>query len=123
MHVYTTYYAVKTRHLINKLEYLLETKNANRLLLVLGVMSPKTKGPFIFLTFSFFTPHVRHFKHVFSFRCFRRRIFSLFVEEFRNNLRFFSFSASCTMQKCEFVLPEQCISIDESALHAYLFYV
>ena len=31
-----------------KIEYLLETKVSNRLLLVLGVISPRAKSPFIF---------------------------------------------------------------------------
>ena len=71
-----------------KNEYLLETKVSNRLLLVLGVISPRAKSPFIFLTFLFFNPHVRHFKHVFGFRSFQGRIFCLFLGEFRDNLLF-----------------------------------
>ena len=38
-----------------KFEYLLETKVSNRLLLVLGVISPRAKRPFIFLTFVFYS--------------------------------------------------------------------
>ena len=71
-----------------KIEYLLETKVSNRLLLVLRVISPRAKSPFIFLTFLFFTPHVRHFKHVFGFRSLQERIFCLFLGEFRDNLLF-----------------------------------
>ena len=73
-----------------KIEYLLETKVSNRLLLVLGAISPRAKSPFIFfLTFLFSTPHVRHFKHVFGFRSFQGRIFRLFLGEFRDNFLFF----------------------------------
>ena len=72
-----------------KIEYLLETKVSNRLLLVLGALSPRAKSPFIFLTFLFSTPHVRHFKHVFGFRSFQGRIFRLFLGEFRDNFLFF----------------------------------
>ena len=57
---------------------ILETKVSNRLLLVLGVISPRAKSPFVFLTFLFFTLHVRHFKHFFGFRSFQGRIFCLF---------------------------------------------
>ena len=98
MHVSLTYYAgIASRVqevffavlLENKFEYLLETKVANRLLLVLGVISPRAKSPFIFfLKFLFFTSHVRHFKHVFGFRSFQVRIFCLFLGEFRDNLLF-----------------------------------
>ena len=98
MHAYMTYYAVITRHVgkcrsffyhiyfEKKIQYLLETKVSNRLLLVLGVISPRAKSPF--LTFLFFTPHVRHFKHVFGFRSFQGMIFCLFWGEFRDNLLF-----------------------------------
>ena len=71
-----------------KIFNILETKVSNRVLLVLGVISPRTKSPFIFLTFLFFTPHVRHFKHVFGFRSFQGRIFCSFLGEFRDNLLF-----------------------------------
>ena len=67
---------------------MLETKVSNRLLWVLGVMSSRSRSPFIFLKFLFFTPHVRHFKHVFGFRSLQGRIFCLFLEEFRGNLLF-----------------------------------
>ena len=67
---------------------ILETKFSKRVLLVLGVISPRTKSPFIFLTFLFFIPHVRHFKHVFGFRSFQVRIFCFFLGEFRDNLLF-----------------------------------
>ena len=65
-----------------------KTKVSNRLLLVLGVIPPRAKSPFVFLTFLFFTPRVRHFKHVFGFRGFQGRIFCLFWGEFRDNLLF-----------------------------------
>ena len=45
--------------------------------------------PFIFLTFLFFTPHVRHFMHVFRFRSFPGEDFFLFLRDFHDNLRFF----------------------------------
>ena len=57
MHVSVTYYAgIASRvqkvflqfYLKKKFEYLLETKVSNRLLLVLGVISPRAKSPFIF---------------------------------------------------------------------------
>ena len=70
---------------------MLETKVSNRLLLVLGVISPRAKSPFIFLTFLFFTPHVRQFKHVFRFRSFQGRFFCLFLGEFRDNFLFLKF--------------------------------
>ena len=101
MHVYMSYYVVITRHVgkrrsffntfffKKKFQYLLETKVSNRLLLVLGVISPRAKSPFIFsLTFLFFTPRVRQFKQVFGFRSFQGRIFCLFLGEFRDNLLF-----------------------------------
>ena len=97
MHVSVAYYAgIASRIqkvffavlLEKKIEYLLETKVSNRLLLVLGVIFSRTKIPFIFLTFLFFTLHVRHFKHVFRFRSFQGRIFCLFLGEFRDNLLF-----------------------------------
>ena len=97
MHVYMTCYAVVTRHVgtcrrfflhLFKKIYLLETKVSNKLLWVRGVMSSRTKSPFIFLTFLFFTPHVLNFKHVFRLRSFQGRISSLFLGEFRDNLRF-----------------------------------
>ena len=47
-----------------------KTKVPNRLLLVLGVISHRTKSPFVlFLSFLFFTPQVRHFScfHVSKF--------------------------------------------------------
>ena len=75
-----------------KIGYLLETKVSNRLLLVLGVISPRDKSPFIFLTFLFFTPHVRHFKHVFGFRSFQGRICCLFLWEIPDNLLFLKLS-------------------------------
>ena len=86
MRVSVTYYSGITSRvqkvffavLLKKIEYLLETKISNRLLLVLGVISPRAKSPFIFFTFLFFTPHVRHFKHIFGFRSFQGRSF-LFV--------------------------------------------
>ena len=85
---YLTYYAGITRHegmcrrflpllFINYLEYLLKTKLSNRLLFVLGVKSPKPKGPFIFLTFLVFPPHMRHLKLVFRFQSYPARIFLL----------------------------------------------
>ena len=91
MHVSVAYYAgIASRVqkvfiavlLEKKIEYLLETKVSNRLLLVLGVISPGAKRPFIFLTFLFFTLHVRHFKHVFGFGSFQRRIFVCFWGNF-----------------------------------------
>ena len=96
MHISVTYYAgiascvqkVFLQFYLKKNEYLLETKVSNRLLLVLGVISPRTKSPF--LTF-FFTPHVRHFKHVFRFRSFHGRFFCLFLGEFRDNFLFLKF--------------------------------
>ena len=57
MHVSVTYYAgIASRvqkiflqfYLKKKFEYLLETKVSNRLLLVLGAISPRAKSPFIF---------------------------------------------------------------------------
>ena len=89
--------------------YLLETKVSNRLLLVLGVISPRAKSPFIFLTFLFFTPHVRHFKHVFGFRSFQGRIFFCFWLTFGIICLFKALLAKCLMQKCECVVPEQCM--------------
>ena len=71
-----------------KIEYLLETKVSNRLLLVLGVISSRAKSPF--LTFLFSTPHVRQFKHVFRFQSFQGRFFCLFLGEFRDNFLFFN---------------------------------
>ena len=100
MHVSVTYYAgIASRvqkvflqfYLKKKFEYLLETKVSKRLLLVLGVISPRAKSPFIFLTFLFFTLHVRQFKHVFRFRSFQGRFFCLFLGEFRDNFLFNSF--------------------------------
>ena len=96
MPVYMTIYVVVTRHvqkffgtfIRTKLDYLSETKVLNRLLLVLGVIYPRSKSPVIFLTILFFTPRVRHFKHVFGFRSFQGRIFCLILREFRDNLRF-----------------------------------
>ena len=59
-----------------KFFFLLETTVSNRLLLVLGVVSARAKSPFcFFLTFLFFTPHVRHFKHIFRFQSFQGRFF------------------------------------------------
>ena len=65
MHVSVTYYAgIASRfqkvflqfYLKKKFEYLLETKVSNRLLLVLGVISPRAKRPlFFFLTFGFYS--------------------------------------------------------------------
>ena len=72
--------------LIKYLEYLKETNVSNRLLLVLGVKSPRPKSPF--LTFLVFTPHVRHFEQVFTFHSFPGRIFSMLLGEFRRYLRF-----------------------------------
>ena len=75
-----------------KFEYLLETKVSNRLLLVLGVISPRAKSPFIFfLTFLFFTPHVRQFKHVFRFQSFQGRFFVCFWGNF--GIIFFFFNS------------------------------
>ena len=57
MHVSVTYYAgIASRfqkvflqfYLKKKFEYLLETKVSNRLLLVLGVISPRAKRPLFF---------------------------------------------------------------------------
>ena len=42
-------------YLKKKFEYLLETKVSNRLLLVLGVISPRAKRPLFFLTFDFYS--------------------------------------------------------------------
>ena len=67
---------------------MLETKVSNRLLWVLGVMSSRSRSPFIFLKFLFFTPHLLNFKHVFGFRSFQGRIFCFFLGEFRDNLLF-----------------------------------
>ena len=115
MHVSVTYYAgIASRVqkvffailLEIKIGYLLGTKVSNRLLLVLGVISPRAKSPFIFLTFLFFTSHVRHFKHVFGFRSLQGRIFCLFLGEFPDNLLFKAFFAKCLRQKCEYVVPE-----------------
>ena len=55
-----------------KIRLSVKTKVPNRLLLVLGVISHRTKSPFVLsLTFLFFTPHVRHFScfHVSNFLC------------------------------------------------------
>ena len=41
-------------YLKKKIEYLLETKVSNRLLLVLGVISPRAKSPFILFDISVF---------------------------------------------------------------------
>ena len=99
MHVSVTYYAgiasrvqkVFLQFYLKKKLNILETKVSNRLLLVLGVISPRAKSPFIFfLTFLFFTPHVRQFKHVFRFQSFQGRFFCLFLGEFRDNFLFFN---------------------------------
>ena len=82
-------------------------KVSNRLLLLLGVKSPRIKNPF--LTFFIFTPLVSHIKHVFMFQNFPWRSFALFSGEFCDNLRFLAFFAKCLMQKCEYVVPAQCI--------------
>ena len=82
-------------------------KVSNRLLLLLGVESPRTKSPF--LTFRFLTPLVSHIKHVFMFQSFPWRSFSLFSGEFCDNLRFLAFFAKCLMQKSEYVVPAQCM--------------
>ena len=100
MHVSVTYYAgIASR--VHKVFFavlheknlnILETKVSNRLLLVLGVISPRAKSPFrFFLPFLFFTPRVRHFKHVFGFRSFQGTIFCLFLWEFRDICFFKSF--------------------------------
>ena len=63
MHVSVTYYAgIASRVQMVffamlfeiKIGYLLETKVSNRLLLVLGVISPRAKSPFIFFDISVF---------------------------------------------------------------------
>ena len=94
-----TNYVVVTRHvqkffgtfIRTKLDYLSETKVLNRLLLVLVVIYPRSKSPFIFLTILFFTPRVRHFKHVFGFRSFQGRFFCLFLGELRDFFLFLKF--------------------------------
>ena len=44
-----------------------------------------------------------------GFKVSRGGFFSLFLREFRDKLRFLVFFANCLMQKCEYVVPEQCI--------------
>ena len=67
-----------------------KTKVPNRLLLVLGVISHRTKSPFVlFLSFLFFTPQVRHFYLFSRFKVSSGRDFSLFLGEFRDNFLFY----------------------------------
>ena len=93
MHISVTYYAgiascvqkVFLQFYLKKNEYLLETKVSNRLLLVLGVISPRTKSPF--LTFFLLLTCVI-LSMLSGFEVSRGGSFCLFFGEFRDNFLF-----------------------------------
>ena len=98
MHVSVTYYAgIASRfqkvflqfYLKKKFEYLLETKVSNRLLLVLGVISPRAKRPLFFFDIWFLLLTCVILSKFSGFEVSRGRIFCLILGEFRDNFLFF----------------------------------
>ena len=62
-----------------KIGYLLETKVSNRLLLVQGVISPRTKSPFIFFDIFLFCSSRASFQACFQVSKFPGEVFCLFL--------------------------------------------
>ena len=119
MHVSVTYYAEIASHvqmvfwqlyLKKKIEYLLETKVSNRILLVLGVISLRTKSPFIFFWHFCFLLVTCVILSMFSgVEVSRGGFFVCFWGNFGIICFFRAFLAKCLRQKCEYVMPEQCM--------------
>ena len=118
MHVSVTYYAgiasrvqVFFAVLLKKIEYLLETKVSNRLLLVLGVISPRAKSLFCFFFwhFCFLLLTCVSLSMFSGFEVSRGGFFVCFWGNFRIICFFKAFLAKCLRQKCEYVVPEQCM--------------
>ena len=119
MHVSLTYYSGITSRvqkvffavlLEKKIEYLLETKVSNRLLLVLGVISPRAKSPFILFDISVFLLLTCVILSMFSgFKVSRGGFFVCFWGNFGIIFFFLILFYKCLRQKCEYVVPEQCM--------------